>query len=224
MADLTITAQQRTVIGKKSRRLRRSGLLPAVVYGPAISEPHPLQLDAREFDLLYRSAGMTQLVDLVVDGVGRQRVFIRDIQFNLLKRQIDHVDFYAANLNVETTMAVPIVLVGEAPVAARGEGVVTLAYQTVSVRALPTEVPAHFEVDTSHIETINDDVRVSQLSVPAGVTILDDPDTVVVSVTRATIEEEVVEVAEAAEETAEAAEGAEETAEEGAEAAAEENA
>lgn len=217
MADLTITAQQRTVIGKKSRRLRRSGLLPAVVYGPAMSEPHPLQLDAREFDLLYRSAGMTQLVDLVVDGVGRQRVFIRDIQFNLLKRQIDHVDFYAANLNVETTMAVPIVLVGEAPVAARGEGVVTLAYQTVTVRALPAEVPAHFEVDASHIETINDDVRVSQLSVPAGVTILDDPDTVVVSVTRATVEEEVAEVAEAAE-------GAEETAEEGAEAAAKENA
>jgi large subunit ribosomal protein L25 len=221
MSDLTINAQPRTVLGKKSRRLRREGLLPAVIYGPAVDAPQPLQLDARQFEVVYRAAGLTQLVDLVVDGGNRQRVFIRDVQHNLLKRRIDHVDFYAANLNVETTVAVPVVLIGEAPVVARAEGVLSQPVTTVSVRALPANVPASFEVDLTQIETLNDDVRVSNLVAPEGVTLLDDPDTVLVSVTRAVVEEEEVaeEVEEAEVEAVE--EGAEGAAEPAAEEAAE---
>lgn len=205
MADLTLNAEPRALLGKKSRRLRRSGLLPAVVYGPAVREPRALQLDARAFDTVYRAAGMTQLVDLVIDGQ-RQSVFIRDVQYNLLRRAVDHVDFYAANLNVETIVAVPVVLTGEAPIVARGEGVVSLEHQTVNVRALPAHIPALFEVDASRIESVDNDVRVGDLTAPAGVTIVDDPDTVIVSVSRSTVDVEVEEAAEAA--AAEAAEAA----------------
>ena len=221
MADLTLTVQPRDIVGKKVRRLRRTGLLPAVVYGPTIAAPHSVQLDRREFEAVYHAAGTTQLVDLVFAGDGgRTTVFIRDVQYNLLKRQIDHVDFYAANLRVETTMAVPVVLAGEAPIAARGEAIVTLSHASVTVRALPTDIPAHLEADISRIETLGDDIRVADLPVPPNVTVIDSPDTVIVSVTRPTVEVE----EEAPVEEAAAADTAEEAADEEAAAATEENA
>jgi large subunit ribosomal protein L25 len=159
----------------------------------------------------------------VIDGQ-RQSVFIRDVQYNLLRRAVDHVDFYAANLNVDTTVSVPVVLTGEAPIVARGEGVVSLVHPTVSVRALPANIPTLFEVDASRIESVDNDVRVGDLTAPAGVTIVDAPDTVIVSVSRTTVDVEVEEAAAAA--AAEAAEAATAEAAEGAadETAADENA
>jgi large subunit ribosomal protein L25 len=218
MADLILNAQPRELTGKQVRRLRRAGMAPAVVYGPAVSAPQSIQLDYKEFEAVYAAAGLSRLITLAVANGGGQPVFIRDVQYNLLKRRIDHVDFYAAKMDVETTAAVPILLVGEAPVATRDEGVVTQVLMSVTVRALPRAIPAHLEVDASAIETLNDDVRVADLRLPPDVTVVDNPDAIVVSVTRAMVEEpEPVEEEIPAEEAAEAAE-AEAPAEPGAEA------
>jgi large subunit ribosomal protein L25 len=210
MADLTLNAQPREVTGKQVKRLRRAGTVPAVVYGPAVSGPRSIQLDYKAFEAVYGAAGLSRLITLSVGGGAGQPVFIRDVQYNLLKRRVDHVDFYAAKMDVETTAAVPVVLVGEAPVATRDEGVVTQVLTSVTVRALPRAIPAHLEVDASAIETLDDDVRVADLRLPPDVTVVDNPDAIVISVTRMRVEEpELVE----AEEPAAEAEGADEAAE-----------
>lgn len=186
MADYTLRAQPREITGKKVAQLRRAGLLPAVVYGPALPGPQSIQLDQKDFVALYTRSGLSRLVTLSVgDTEPGQQVFIRDVHYNLLKRRIDHVDFYAARMDTETTASVPVHLVGEAPVAARNEGVVTQVLTSVTLRALPHSIPAHLEIDASQIETLNDDVRIGDLALPAGVTAVDHADTIVISVTRA---------------------------------------
>lgn len=183
MADLTLSAQPRELIGKKVSQLRRVGQLPAVIYGPAIAAPQAIQLDAKQFETVYHAAGLTHVIDLAVGDGLPTTVLIREVQYNLLKRAIDHVDFYAANLREQTIVAIPLTLVGEAPVVARGEGVLNQIHTTVRVSALPTAIPSHLEIDLSSVQTVNDDVRVSDLTAPADVTIVDSPDTVLVAVT-----------------------------------------
>jgi large subunit ribosomal protein L25 len=202
MADLTINAQPREVVGKKVKKLRREGFVPAVVYGPAVDAPRAVQIERKAFESVYRAAGTSQLVGLAVGAERRTTpVFIRDVQYNMLKRRVDHIDFYAANLRAETTVNVPVVLTGEAPIVRRGEAILNQVVNTVAVRALPTEIPAHIEVDLAGVETLNDDIRVSDLTVPAGVTLVDSPETMIVSVTAPTVE--VVEEPVAAEAAAE---------------------
>lgn len=205
MVEYTLQAQPRELIGKKVGRLRREGMLPAVVYGPALPGPRSIQLTRKEFETLYARSGLSRLVTLTVDSGEGQPVFIRDVQYNLLKRRIDHVDFYAARMDTETTASVPIVLVGEAPVTARGEGVVTQALTSVTLRALPRAIPPHLEIDASQIATLNDDVRVGDLALPPGVTVVDPADTIIISVTRVTTEEAVPAESVAAEAAAVAA-------------------
>ena len=149
-----------------------------------VTGPASLQLDGKEFEAAWRAAGSTHLISLAVAGGAATRVLIRDVQYNLLKRRIDHVDFYAADLLQETTAAVRLVLGGSAPIVERDEGMVMLVQQAVQVRALPTQIPNQITVDISGIETSSDDVRVADLPLPPGVTIMDAPETVVVAVTR----------------------------------------
>jgi large subunit ribosomal protein L25 len=185
--DLTLTARPRELTGKKVGRLRREGLLPAVVYGPGLSGSRVLQLPVAEFQTVYRTAGTSRLIRLQVDQSPEQwRVFIKTVQYDLLKRRIEHVDFYAANLREETTVAVPVVLTGEAPIAARGEAVVSLQLTTLDLRALPMAIPPRIEIDISRIESPDDDIRVGDVPLPEGVSTAVAPETVLVSVTRVT--------------------------------------
>lgn len=200
MAELTLTAQPRDLTGKKVGRLRRAGVLPAVVYGPALAGPRSIQLDYKQFEAVYAAAGLSKLITLKIGDNGQsQPVFIRDVQYNMLRRRIDHVDLYAAKLDAETTVAVPVILVGEAPVVTRGEGVITQVLASVTVRALPQALPAHLEVDARRIATVDDDVRVADLRLPPGVAVVEPPDAIVIAVTRAAAAGATEEAAPAAE-------------------------
>jgi large subunit ribosomal protein L25 len=192
MADLVLNARPRDIIGKQVGQLRRAGVLPAVVYGPAMPGPSSIQLDYKEFAAVYSRAGRSKLITLTI-GDQPRTVFIREVQYNMLRRRVDHVDFYAAQMDVETTVSVPVVLVGEAPISRSGDAVVNQVLETVMVRALPRAIPGHLEVDAGRIATVDDDVRVGDLSVPSGVTIVDNPEAIVVSVTRSRLATEVAE-------------------------------
>lgn len=201
MAEITLTAHPRELTGKKVGRLRRAGLLPAVIYGPAAPQPRSIQVDQREFESVYQQAGTTQLVDVIfANDNSRSRLLIRDVQYNMLKRRIVHADFYAVNLLVETTLAVPLTLVGEAPIAHSGEGVLSQTQNVVHVSGLPDRMPTHIEVDLSGVATLDTTIRAGDLALPEGLTLADSPDVVLVSVTRPEQPEEEEEITEAAEE------------------------
>jgi large subunit ribosomal protein L25 len=190
-----LTAESRTVTGKKVKHLRTQGLIPATVYGKGF-DPQSVQVNARAFNLLYRKTGKTALIDLQIGDVPAA-VFVQAVQRHPLSRDIIHVDFKVVNLKVAVQVEVPVITVGESPVVVRGDAMVNHALGTVMVSALPAELPQHIEVDISGLTSFDKSIHVSDIAANVSYKILNDPDTVLISLTqlRAASEDEAVEAA-----------------------------
>lgn len=202
MANQQITAQARTVLGKKVKRLRREGLVPGVLYGPAVKGVRPITVTAREFERVYVRAGFSTLLDLVVDGGRAQPVLIHQVQHDALRRDLLHVDFLAPDMNVELTVTVPLVLVGEAPIVETGGGILTQVVTELQLRCLPDAIPHQIEVDVSGLTEPDSHILAGDLQLPPGVTLVSPPDEFLVKIDQPQLEPE-PEVEEAEEEAAE---------------------
>ena len=213
--------QNRAVLGSaESRRLRRQGLIPGVLYG---REQAPVAISIPERSLrsaLTTSGGLNAVLDVVVDGGKIHSSVLKEYQQHPVKGLITHVDLQEVRLDQPIHATVPLTIHGE-PVGVKEGGVLTQVTNEVNVEALPMEVPEHLEADVSEM-AIGDTLRLSALRPPEGVKLLDDlEETVIATVTQPMREEEPepVEGEEGAEGEA-AAEGEEGAAAEG-EAAAE---
>jgi large subunit ribosomal protein L25 len=211
-----LSATPRETIGKAVKRLRRSGVLPAVLYGPDL-ESRSIQLDAHEFELLRRRAGRNALLDLSMDGDRPQPVLLHAVQEHPLTRKTLHVDFLAVNMRAERTVDVSISMVGESEAVDKLGGVLLHLRDAVQVRALPDDLPPSLELDISSLDTFDAVLHASDLVVPAGVTLVTDATEAVARVQPPRVEEapEPTEEEAAAAEAEEAAEGAEVPAAEG---------
>jgi len=194
----------------------REGKLPAIVYGHN-TEATPITLDRLEFQKVFVKSGRTHLVDLVLDGDRTEKVLIREIQVHPRRQGPIHVDFYQVNLQEKIEVEVPVHLTGESAAVKRGDADVLHAMHSVSVECLPSDIPGSFEVDITPLEDIYMELRVSDLAVPKDVTILEEPEELVVKIVhkRELKVEEEIPAAEAAV-PAEGEEGAEGEAAEGA--------
>jgi large subunit ribosomal protein L25 len=216
---LQLKASVRDLLGKRSRRLYGQGKLAAVVYGHN-AKPTPLVLDRLEFQKVFVKSGRTHLVDLVVDGDKAEKVLVREIQTHPRRLGPIHVDFYQVNLEEKITVEVPVHLVGESAAVKRGDADILQPLHTLRVECLPSDIPEAFEVDLTPLEEIESELRISDLKVPKGVTVLIDPEELVVKIIKKRemkIEEEVPAVEAAVgvegEAAAEGEAGAEEAAE-----------
>jgi large subunit ribosomal protein L25 len=205
MADLTLTAQRRTVLGKKVARLRRAGITPANVYGHNVQST-AIQIDSHDLDRLVRRAGHTSLISLTLDGDRQARnVLVRDISRRPTTGQLLHVDFIEVSMREKLTVDVPLTLHGKAPVLDTTDATLVQNLDTISVQCLPAEIPAAIEVDLSSLVDTTSTIRVRDLTVPETVTVMLDPDSSVVSVVLRFPTEEEVEAEAAAAAEAEAA-------------------
>lgn len=187
---LSLALDTRTLAGKKVSRLRREGIMPATVYGKGVG-PLSVQVSTRTFTALFRQAGKTGLVELSIPGQPTQSAFIHSIQRHPVTREIIHADFWVIDLKTELNVDVPVHLVGESPLAARGDAVLNQMLTAVTVHALPAEVPSYVEADVSVLDHLDKNVHVRDLVIPGGKgRIVSDPDQVVVSITAARAEEE----------------------------------
>ena len=205
----TLEVNEREAVGtKKLHQLRREGLLPGVVYGYKVEGGVPVQMDHRTFEHLYRRVGATTLIDLRIGKGIATKVFVHEIMRHPVNHKLLHVDFLAVNMNEPITADVSIVLIGEAPVARAGEGIVSQQMETVQVRALPANLPGNIEVNLSTLTEAGQAIHVSDLTLPANVEVLSDPDAAIVHVSamQKTEEEEAAATEEAAEEEADAEE------------------
>jgi large subunit ribosomal protein L25 len=216
---MQLKASTRELLGKRSRRLYGQGKLAAVVYGHN-AKPTPLELDRLEFQKVFVKSGRTHLVDLIVDGAKTEKVLVREIQTHPRRLGPIHVDFYQVNLEEKITVEVPVHLVGESAAVKRGDADVLQPVHMLRVDCLPSDIPEAFEVDLTPLDEIEAEFRVADLTVPKGVTVLLDPDELIVKIVhkREMKVEEEVPTAEAAvgtvgEAGAEGEEGAEEAAE-----------
>jgi large subunit ribosomal protein L25 len=178
---MQLKASTRELLGKRSRRLYGQGKLAAVVYGHD-TKPTPLTLERLEFQKVFVKSGRTHLVDLVVDGGRTEKVLVREIQTHPRRLGPIHVDFYQVNLEEKITVEVPVHLVGESAAVKRGDADVLQPIHVLRVECLPSDIPEAFEVDLTPLEEIESELRVSDLSVPKGVTVLLDPEELVVKI------------------------------------------
>ncbi|MDP6976629.1 MAG: 50S ribosomal protein L25 [Acidimicrobiales bacterium] len=207
MDEIVLTAATgRTTGTRPSRRLRREGSIPAVVYG---LDQDPVSVTVEWTDLrraITTDAGLNAVIQIDIDG-DRHMSLVRDVQRHPVRRDVLHVDFIRIDPDQEVVVDVPIVLVGEADEVTNNDGMVDQNLFALTVSAAPDNIPTEIELDVSAL-TIGDSLRVADHVLPAGVTTEVDPEdaVAVAMITRSTLEQLAAE--EAAAEEAAAAEAA----------------
>jgi large subunit ribosomal protein L25 len=189
MANPTMQAKKRTVLGKKVKVLRREGHLPGVVYGPVMEATVPVIVDRKEFVRAYQAFGHSTLLTLTWED-GQRPVFIRDVQMDYIKKLPVHVDFFAPNLQVAVRAMVPLVLHNPND---QVDGVVSELVTEIEVEAKPEAIPHQVDADISALIAPGDSFRISDLTLPEGATATGDPETVLVHVSALTTEAELAE-------------------------------
>lgn len=188
-----LSAEKRQVFGRKVKRLRSQGLLPANIYGKGL-ESVAIQISQKQFSDMYASVGETGIVTLNVDSDKPKPVLINQVDYDPITGNIDHVDFRQVDLKVKITTNVPIELTGESPSVKEHNAVIVQTLEEIEVEALPTEIPDAIVIDIAELKEIGDSISVSDLKVPSGVEITSDPETPVVAAQE--VKEEVEEPAE----------------------------
>ncbi len=173
----TLQVTTRSERGKQLARLRAQGKVPAVMYGPK-EEATPLTLSRIEFDKVFREAGESTVITL--SGLGEEKdVLVQDIAHDPVTGAPLHVDFYAIEKGKKVTVHVPIEFTGEAPVVKAG-GVLTKVLHELEIEAMPKDLPHEIIVDVSTLVDFDSHITVAQVQAPAGVTILNDAEEMVV--------------------------------------------
>ena len=229
MEQIPLLAQKRTVLGRKVKKLRAEGLIPAHVFGHKVKTEH-IQVKSGDFSKVYDAAGETGIVDLAIDSQ-KKPVLIRNVQVHPVTDEPLHIDFYQVNLAEKVKVNVPLEIIGEAPVVEKKIGLLLTPVSELEIEALPTDLPEKIEINVEKLENVGDEVKVKDLAVDRSkIEVLTDSELVVAQIGElVTKEMEAVEAeiesekAEAVAEAAPAAEG-EPRPEEGREAAPEEGA
>ena len=186
-----LTVRTREHLGsRETRRLRKQGVIPGVLYGR--NEPVAIAIDERELRrALTGKAGLHSILDVEIDGTGSSHASIlKDYQLDKVRGGVTHVDLQEVHLDRPIHASVTVHLIGseDAPGVREG-GVLSQPLRELNVEALPLEVPEHLDLDVSHM-ALGDTLRLADIVVPAGVTLLDDLETVAATVTAPTREEE----------------------------------
>lgn len=176
--DVVLDAVRRDLTGKKVKTLRRAGKLPAVIYGAGV-EPTPIVLDLKETSRIMRSVTSATLVTINLDGKTHVAL-VRERQYDVLKRELSHVDFNAVAMNVVLRTSVPLRLVGESSAVKDFGAMIIQEAESLEVEALPSDLPQSIDVDISALKELGENLTVADLKLGAEVTILDDPDMVLV--------------------------------------------
>ena len=189
--DLELTLDAREAQGKANKRLRREGLVPGVVYGKGEDSTN-VQVDAKTFETLYRTAGRTSVVKFRIPGHNRASSgFIKSVQRHPLTGRALHVDYLLVNLKVEMEVDIPLVFVGEPPAVEETGGTLLHNLSSIRVKALPGDIPHEIEVNVSVLTSLDVAIHVRDLNLNRElVQVLTDGDTLVSTVVPPRIVEE----------------------------------
>ncbi len=208
MDKIELKVANREVLGKKVKHLRRQGITPVHVFGHGI-ESLALQCDTRELEQILSQAGQTRLITLKLAKDKKPRiVVVREFDRDWRRGQLIHVDFYQVKMEEKIRLEVPVVLVGEAPALKSKTNMLAHELGTLTVECLPAKIPNSLEVDINSLTEPDQSIRVKDVTLGEGITVLNNPELVVVKISLRPVEkveEKVVEekVEEKAEEVAE---------------------
>jgi large subunit ribosomal protein L25 len=202
-----IKGEKREVFGKNaSRRLRREGKVPAILYGPE-TENVSLTLEKSDlFDILRSETGENTIFKVSFDSQS-QDVMIKDVQKDPTSDELLHVDLILIAMDKEIRVEAPVVLVGDAVGVKTEGGFVDFSLRELEIECLPKDIPERIDVDISELH-LHQSIKVEDLTPPPGVTFISEPDSVIAMIQAQAKEEEIVE--EELEEEAEVITGEEE--------------
>lgn len=203
MKKHTLSANKRDIFGRKVKKLRATGQIPATIFGKKIASTS-VSVAQDLFINVYKEAGETGLVELSV-GDKIRPVLIHHVQRDPVRGTFLNVEFHQVDLNVTVHANVPLIIIGQSPAVTQKKGVVLTILDEIEVEALPTDLPEKIEVDVRTLLEVNAEVKVSDLRIPKGVTVLSDSGLTVVKIGSLVSKEA---EAEAAAEAAKAAEAA----------------
>ncbi len=178
------------------KKLRKNGILPAVLYGPHLKKSLPLQIDIKELHSFFSHSDRAKIITLEITDQKRDKrhdVIIKDLQRDWIKGNLQHLDFYAVTRGEIISTTVPISFVGKSQGEKTG-GIVEHLVRELEIECLPKDLPSSIEVDVTPLD-LGDSLSVGDIKVPSGVKILTHPQEVVVSVV-SPVREEVVEAEE----------------------------
>lgn len=201
---LKLEAKKREVFGKKVCSLLEQGLVPAEIYGHGFENIH-ISLPVKEFGKVFKEAGESSLVSVMIDGK-MFPVLIHEVKRDVLGDDIVHVDLYRVRMDEKIKTQVPLNFIGESSAIKERGGVLIRTVEEVEVEALPADLPHSLDVDISKLTELHQSLHGSDIIVPKGVKIFIEPEMGIVTVMEPQ-KEEVVE-APAVEAPVEGAEGA----------------
>lgn len=203
MKKHALACTKRDIVGRKVKKLRASGQIPATIYGKKV-ESVSISVDTDAFTRVYKEAGETGLVELSVNGSMRS-VLVHHVQKDPVSDAVLHVEFHQVDLKEKVHANVPLVTIGESPAVSEKRGVLLTILDEIEVEALPMELPEKIEVDVSGLAEVNAEVKVENLAVPAGVVVLTEATLTVVKIGSLVSKEAEAEAAVDAAKAAEAA-------------------
>jgi len=186
--ELAVTKRD---IAKKVKALREEGVLPAVVYGRS-EESTPISIDRKTFEKLFKTAGESTVITLT--GLsGPKQALIHEVSVHPVTGQAIHADFYAIEKGQKVTVSVPLEFDGVSPAVKDLGGILTKVIHEIEMEVDPSELPQAIHIDISKLATLDDQIKVGDLTFPKSATVSLDPDEVVAIISVA--KEEVEEVA-----------------------------
>lgn len=186
---IKLAAESREAKKEKPNKLRKEGLVPAVVYGHDFAN-QPIKVSARDFDKVLAQAGETHLVDLSIDGKAQLKVIIYDVAREQVKGRVQHVDFLKVNMKEKLTVEIPLHFVGESKAVRDLGAVINRARDHVEVECLPDDLVDSIDVDLSVLNDFSDVITVADLKLPKGMTATHDAEEAVVSLVEQEKQEE----------------------------------
>ncbi len=183
----TLKAEERKILGKKIKTLRREGILPGNVYGKGLSSI-ALQVQLADFEKVHKEVGDTGLIELELNG-NHHPVLVKNLQMNYKSSTPLHADFYQVNMKEKVKAMVPVVTVGEPKAVTDKIGLLLQTISEVEIEALPDHLAENIEVNVEHLAELDQQITVGDLKAPEGVEILTDPGQTVVKIAELVVAE-----------------------------------
>lgn len=202
MNTYKLSGKPREVLGKKVKKYRAAGLIPAVLYGGASGVSTPLLISEKDFLKVYRKAGASSLVSLEIGRGDLRNVLVHDVAKHALTDRFLHIDFYEVRMDEKLKAKIPLVFAGESPAVKNDGGMLVRTVQEIEVECLPKDLPRELEVDISVLGKFHDVIRARDLKLPAGVTVHISGEEVIALVEEPRDESELAKLSEATEEQA----------------------
>ena len=177
-----IEAQSREIVGKKVSQLRRQGIVPVTVYGPK-SQPVNLQVSYRPLQLALLKAGGTNLIEINVNGKATP-VLAREVQRDILRNDIMHVDFFAVDMTAKIRIDVPLHFIGDSAAVVTKKGILVTGPTTITIETLPSHLLNQIEIDISGLNEVGDSIHVRDLKLGEEIVVINDPEEMIARISQ----------------------------------------